>query len=165
MRLRQQTLNPTKLLEVVCELSALELFTSSEDAGMLSLGRVGREQGCNWRILPGSPSCIPAKSTGGLGCQGEGADTAWLKDVVPAGAAGGCLWAQAVPTPGVSLQCPVLAGPSGADGGKGTGCSVLTDSPACPRADSAGGSVPQFHCQPLEKSNFSSWHRCGFYPP
>lgn len=77
MRLRQQTLNPTKLLEVVCE-----LFTSSEDAGMLSLGRVGREQGCNWRILPGSPSCIHAKSTGGLGCQGEGADTAWLKDML-----------------------------------------------------------------------------------
>lgn len=77
MRLRQQTLNPTKLLEVV-----YELFASSEDAGMLSLGRVGREQGCNWRILPGSPSCIHAKSTGGLGCQGEGADTAWLKDML-----------------------------------------------------------------------------------
>lgn len=41
-----------------------------------------RDPAGNWRILPRCPRCIHARSTGGWGCQGEGADTAWLEDLL-----------------------------------------------------------------------------------
>lgn len=128
MRLRQQTLNPTKLFKVVCE-----SFASSEDAGMLSLGRVAREQGCNWRILPGSPHASLQRVLGVWGARDRVQTQPGSRTCCPSRSCRCwlCLWAQAVPAPVLSLQCRVLPGPSGADGGTGTRCSALSQGRQC----------------------------------
>lgn len=155
MRLRQQTVNSVRLLEVVWESCA-----SSEDAGMLSLGRVGREQ---WRIFQGPQD---ASMQGVLGVWGArerlqtqpGSRTrhsrscrCWV-----------CLWTQQCQLlwgyfSVLCRQCPVVLMAKG-QGAPGSLIHSLR------QPGTARGPVSQFHWQPLQKSSLSSWHRCSIYP-